>query len=332
MSESLARAPELATTSRPSVSDLRAALQEAFTRIGRVIRGHNDAIRLVGAAVLARGHVLLEDVPGVGKTTLARAVARALGCSFSRIQFTADLLPSDVLGVQVLDARDGTLRFKKGPIFSHLVLADEINRASPKTQSALLEAMADRQVSIDDQTHPLEAPFSVLATQNPVEHHGAYPLPESQLDRFLVRLSLGYPPGEEERALITGQAGGESSLGALEPALDPVRVRALQQEVQKVRVHDEVADYLLRLVEATRVHADVALGCSPRGSLAWASLVRALAFLDGRAFVTPDDVKSVAHEVLVHRLHIRGAPEGGGARHQAQAIVDEILAATAAPR
>lgn len=332
MPDSLAPARPLApapTMSAP-VNDLRAALESAFLRIGSVIRGQPEAIRLVGAAVLARGHVLLEDVPGVGKTTLARAVARAFGCSFSRVQFTADLLPSDVLGVQVIDTKSGELRFKKGPIFAHLVLADEINRASPKTQSALLEAMADRQVTVDDQTYPLEAPFSVLATQNPTEHHGAYPLPESQLDRFLVRLSLGYPPADDERALITQQGGGEA-LAALEPALEPASVRALQAEVEKVSIHDDVAGYLLALVEATRRHPDVGLGCSPRGSLAWAQLVRALAFLDGRAFVVPDDVKQVAHAVLVHRLQIRGAPEGG-ARHQAEAIVDEILAATAAPR
>lgn len=311
--------------------DLLLDLFEAMARVGRVIRGHDDAIRLIAAAILARGHVLLEDVPGVGKTTLARAVARAFGCTFSRIQFTADLLPSDVLGVQVLDPREGTLRFKKGPIFAHLVLADEINRASPKTQSALLEAMADRQVTIDDETFPLEPPFSVLATQNPVEHHGAYPLPESQLDRFLVRLRLGYPPGEKERALIMSHQGVEPALAEVEPALDPARVQALQDEVTRVRIDEKVAGYLLALVEATRNHPEVALGCSPRGSLAWAQLARAMALLDGRAYVVPDDVKSVAEAVLVHRLHIRGAPEGG-ARLKAQAVVGEILEETPVPR
>ena len=310
---------------------LHRALQSAFSRIATVVRGQATAIELVGAAILARGHVLLEDVPGVGKTTLARAVAQAFGCRFSRVQFTADLLPSDVIGMQVLDTAAGKLHFRKGPIFAHLVLADEINRASPKTQSALLEAMADRQVSVDDTTYALETPFSVLATQNPIEHHGAYPLPESQLDRFMVRLRLGYPPQAEERALIASAQGEGARVESIAPALSPEQVQALQAQVEKVRIDDAVAGYLLALVEGTRAHPEVELGCSPRGSLAWAQLVRALAFLQGRDFVLPDDIKKVAPAVLVHRLQIRGASETG-ARHQAESIVEEILASTPAPR
>ncbi|HEY4224119.1 MAG TPA: MoxR family ATPase [Myxococcota bacterium] len=298
--------------------------------VGDVVRGNPETVRMALAAMLAGGHVLLEDVPGVGKTTLARALAKALGCTFARIQFTADLLPSDVIGVQILDGT--TLRFKRGPLFAHIVLADEINRASPKTQSALLEAMADGQVSVDDETHQLALPFLVLATQNPVEHHGAYPLPESQLDRFMVCLTLGYPSPEEERRLLQQNRTADDALKALAVQLDPERVRALQAQVKALPIAEPVAAYLIELVLATRAHQNIDLGCSPRGSLAWAALCRARAFVAGRAFVLPDDVKATAHAVLVHRLAVRGVPEGAEARRRARAIVDEILARTPAPR
>jgi MoxR-like ATPase len=287
---------------------------------------------MVLAAVLARGHILLEDVPGVGKTILARAVAKVLGCSFSRVQFTADMLPSDVIGVQVLDPREGTFRFRKGPLFAQVVLADEINRASPKTQSAMLEAMSDQQVTVDDETFRLGDPFVVLATQNPLEHHGAFPLPENQLDRFMARLSLGYPPRTDELALMQGPWLPERILAALKPELNATTLRAAQQAVEAVRLAEPVADYLLRLVETTRQHPEVLLGCSPRGAVIFASMARAWAVVQGRDFVLPDDVKRLAVSVLAHRLVINNRGPAGGARREAEALIREILAQVPVPR
>ncbi|HEY1101571.1 MAG TPA: MoxR family ATPase [Myxococcota bacterium] len=296
----------------------------------QVVRGNPQAVRLSLATILARGHLLLEDVPGVGKTTLARALAKVLGVGFSRVQFTADLLPSDLVGIPILDAREGTLRFKKGPLFTNVVLADEINRASPKTQSALLEAMADRSVSVDETTWELPKPFHVLATQNPVEHHGAYPLPESQLDRFLICLSLGYPPAADELNLLVSNTTSEGGLSSLATLLDAAQLAAAQEQVALITLNDVVGRYLLSIVEGTRRHPDIELPCSPRGSLAWASLVRALAFLDGRSFVSADDVKQTAGAVLGHRLGLRGAV--GHSRKRVLAVVDEIVSSVPAPR
>ena len=324
--------------SQPAVStaspnaDAHARLDAAKAEIAKVIRGNEEAVQLTIACILARGHVLIEDVPGVGKTTLARTVARALGCDFSRIQFTADLLPSDVIGVQVLDAKEGVLRFRKGPIFSHLVLADEINRASPKTQSALLEAMADRQVSVDEHTYKMDGPFSVLATQNPVEHHGTYPLPESQLDRFMVLLSLGYPSRDDEKNLIQNHHGAERAITDVDAVFDPDSLAALFGEVEKVRIEDSVADYMLRLVEGTRTHSAIHLGCSPRGALAWAHLCRAMAYMNARDYVLPDDVKHTAGHVLTHRVALKGMSDGVLARRKTKDIIDELIETTAAPR
>ena len=314
----------------------KAATRDPLLQVERdvlaVVRGNPEAVRLALAAILAGGHVLLEGVPGLAKTLAVKTLAQAVSASFRRIQFTADLLPSDVLGVQILEAATGSLRFKRGPIFAHLVLADEINRASPKTQSALLEAMADGQISVDDETHPLPPPFCVLATQNPVEHHGAYPLPESQLDRFLLCLSLGYPPAEDERALLVQNKSADDALRTLSARLDPAGLLRLQAAARAVTLSDAVAQYLLAIVEGTRRHAGLELGCSPRGALAWGSLARARAFLDGRAFVLPDDVKATAHAVLVHRIAPRGMPEGAEARRRARDVVAELLTRTPAPR
>lgn len=293
--------------------------------VSQVLSGHEPHVALCVAAMLARGHVLLEDVPGVGKTTLARAMANVAGASFSRIQFTADMLPSDLLGVQLLDGATGQLVFRPGPLFAAVVLADEINRASPKTQSAMLEAMEERRVTVDDKTYPLPDTFLVLATQNPLEHHGAYPLPESQLDRFMVRLHLGYPARAVERELICNPGGPKARLAAMADALDDGGLAQLQGAVQAVALHPDVADYLLTLVAASRSHSQVALGVSPRGALALAQMARAWALMAGREFVVPEDVRAVAPYVMAHRLTLRG----GG---DAEALVAQILAETAVPR
>jgi MoxR-like ATPase len=313
-----------------SQADARRLVVRATEAISSVLRGHGDAVRLVLAAILARGHVLLEDVPGVGKTTLARTVAKVLGGSFARIQFTADMLPADVLGVQVLDPRVGTFSFRRGPIFAEVVLADEINRASPKTQSAMLEAMGEGRVTIDDASYKLPDLFSVLATQNPVEHHGAYPLPESQLDRFMIRVSLGYPPADDERALVLNPDQPGQRLADLGEVLAPSQVTAVQALVRTVKMSDPVADYLLALVNATRRHGDILLGCSPRGSVALAAMARAWAFVGGRDHVLPDDIKDLVVPVLAHRLMLAGPSSSG--RQQAHALLAEITQQVAVPR
>ena len=300
-------------------------LQDVVRQCGRAILGKRDVVEDALCAVLSGGHVLLEDVPGVGKTTLCRALAHVLGCQFRRIQFTSDLLPADVTGVQVLDPREGTFRFRPGPVFGHVVLADEINRASPKTQSALLEAMSDRQVTVDDATHRLSAPFVVLATQNPLEHHGAYPLPESQLDRFTLRLELGYPAEEAERELLLSPDVGAEAVDHLDVLLDPTRVVILQELTNKVHVDKAVADYVLALCRRTRGHPSVALGCSPRGAHQLLRVAKARAFLAGRAYVVPDDVKAMTVKALAHRVLVRGNLDGRDARDAAAAVVTEIL-------
>ncbi len=277
----------------------RARLQQWEELLGQALRGKQDVIRLSLACLLARGHLLLEDVPGVGKTTLAQALARSVRCDFHRLQFTSDMLPGDVLGVTVYNVRTESFDFKRGPVFTNFLLADEINRTTPKTQSALLEAMNEGQVSVDGATYPLVEPFMVIATQNPVEHHGTYPLPESQLDRFLLRLRIGYPDLDNERLILRG---GDSSLRRIEPVMDAAELIALRDEVDTVRVDDAVLDYLLAIVDKTRSYDLLSLGVSPRGAQAMYRAVQALALLEGRLYALPEDVKRLAVPVLAHRV------------------------------
>ena len=274
-------------------------LAALIASVEAVVHGKRELVEHVVTALLAGGHVLLEDVPGVGKTTLAQAVATALGCTFSRVQFTADLLPSDLLGVSIYDEAAREFTFHPGPVFAQVVLADEINRTPPKTQAGLLEAMNEGQVSIDGDMYPLPTPFFVIATQNPLEHHGTFPLPESQVDRFTMRLAVGYPDADAERTLLRETAHSRPRARVV---LDEAKVVALQAEARAVRVHEHVEDYILALVAATREDPALALGASPRAAQALVRAARARALLRGRDFTTPDDVQAVAVPVLAHRL------------------------------
>jgi len=277
-------------------------LRSLETALGQAIRGKPEAVRLSLVCLLARGHLLIEDVPGVGKTTLGQALARAVDCSFHRLQFTSDMLPSDVLGVTVYNAHTREFEFKRGPIFTNFLLADEINRTTPKTQSALLEAMNELQVTIDGRSHPMARPFMVIATQNPVEHHGTYPLPESQLDRFLLRLRIGYPDAVSEREILRGAPAPAAT--AIKPVLSGEDVVRLQERVPTVRVEEALTDYMMAVVEKTRAHEALSLGVSPRGAQALFRAAQALALLEGRDFAIPDDVKRLVVPVFAHRVVI----------------------------
>ncbi len=287
-------------------------LEKLQNNVASVLLGKPEVIRLALVTLLAEGHLLIEDVPGIGKTLLAKALSRSLGCSFHRIQFTPDLLPSDVLGTSVFHQGTGAFVFQPGPLFAQVVLADEINRATPRTQSALLEAMSDHQVSLDGQTRSLGPPFFVLATQNPYEFEGTYPLPESQLDRFLMRLRIGYPEREAEKRILTGHRGGEP-VDHLHAVLSAEEVVSLQQTVRQVRVEDTLADYLLDLIAATRYHPDVHLGGSTRAALSLYRAAQALALVEGRDYIVPDDVKRLAPAVLAHRILLRASGQEGSA-------------------
>ena len=289
--------------------------------VARAVVGAEQPMRLMTVALLAEGHALLEDVPGVGKTLVARAFARALGLEFGRVQGTPDLLPSDVTGSSVL--ADGTFRFIPGPIFTNVLLVDEINRATPRTQSALLEAMQERQVSVDGETRPIPAPFLVLATQNPVELEGTFALPEAQLDRFLVRIVLGYPDEEDERAIARRYRTAAEPLEAVGPVMDSAELPAIRDATRRVTVSDEVESYLVRIVRATRDHADLQLGASPRASVALYRAAQALALIEGRDFVLPDDISALAGPVLTHRLLVDVDRELRGAT--APDVIGEVL-------
>ncbi|MGH7445656.1 MAG: AAA family ATPase [Longimicrobiales bacterium] len=302
------------------------ALQRLVASVETAFHGKPEAVRFALAALLARGHVLFEDIPGVGKTTLARALAHALGLSFRRIQFTSDLLPSDILGVAVYDPRTQTFDTRPGPIFTNIVVADEINRAPPRTQSGLLEAMQEGRVTIDDRSHDLPQPFLVMATQNPLEHHGTYPLPESQLDRFLMRLSIGYPDVDAERRILLESVGGADRVDAVPAVLAPADVIALQQRVESVHAAPELLDYLMRIVTATRTHAHLRMGASPRAAIGLFRAARAHALVDGRDFLVPDDVQTLVVPCLAHRVLPSGsAAAGGGAHDESAAVLEEIL-------
>lgn len=280
---------------------MQARIHMIQSNIAKVIVGKSEVIELLTVAMLAQGHVLLEDMPGLGKTVMAKSLAKSVNGVFQRIQFTPDLLPSDVTGLSVYNQKAGEFQFRKGPVFCHLLLADEINRATPRTQSSLLEAMEERQVTIDGETHHLEQPFLVLATQNPVETQGTFPLPEAQLDRFLMKIAMGYPTPEEEVAILS-RMEAESPITALEGVVSVEEVRQLQAEVSGVMVHDCIKAYMVNLVNATRAHGHIIAGASPRATLALMRASKALAYIRGRDYVKPDDVKYLAPFVLEHRL------------------------------
>ncbi|ABP53379.1 AAA family ATPase [Salinispora tropica] len=297
--------------------------------VGEVVVGKRDALELVLAGILAGGHVLLEDLPGLGKTLTARSFAQALGLDFRRLQFTPDLLPADVTGSFLYDQRSGDFAFRAGPVFTNLLLADEINRTPPKTQSALLEAMQEKQVSVEGVTYRLDEPFHVLATANPVEYEGTYPLPEAQLDRFLLRVSFGYPDPGEEWEVLRRRISRRREEAEIKPVVNAATLRAMQAALEDVVVEDSIGRYLVALAAATREHPSVLVGASPRGSLALLLLARVRAVMAGRDYVVPEDVKEVAVPALAHRITLR--PELWLRRVAPAVIVDEVLAATPAP-
>jgi MoxR-like ATPase len=287
--------------STPTTSTATTKATQLERTLRTIIRGKDEVVRMALVAVFARGHLLIEGVPGVGKTTLGHAVARAMDVIFQRVQFTSDMLPSDVLGISIYSAAEQKFEFKRGPIFSNILLADEINRTTPKTQSALLEAMNENQVTVDGHSYPLPEPFLVIATQNPVEHHGTYPLPESQMDRFLIRARMSYPDATAEREVLRSQAGA-ARLDEIRSVLTGDDVTAMQEEVKAVRVDDSLVDYALRIVQRTRESQHLSLGVSPRGSLMLYRASQAMAYLEGRTFCTPEDFKSLAVPVFAHRV------------------------------
>jgi len=319
-----AMSPETAS----AVSHRAAQLENALRK---VIRGKDDILRLAVVSLIARGHLLIEGVPGVGKTTLGQALARALDCTFQRVQFTSDMLPSDVLGISIYSAAEQEFEFKRGPVFTNVLLADEINRTTPKTQSALLEAMNESQVTVDAHSYPLPQPFLVIATQNPVEHHGTYPLPESQLDRFLMRVRMGYPDASAEREILRSEAG-TTQLEAMKPVLTGVDVLEMQQAVTQVRVDESLVSYALSIVRKTRESEQFSLGVSPRGSQMLYRAAHAMAFLDGRTFCTPEDIKPLVVPVFAHRVVVNGLYSSTLKKsEQAEQVIREIVDSTPVP-
>ncbi|HEY1463968.1 MAG TPA: MoxR family ATPase [Terriglobales bacterium] len=312
-----------------AVAASRATQLEAALR--KVIRGNDHVVRLAIVSVLARGHLLIEGVPGVGKTTLGQAIARAIDCTFQRIQFTSDMLPSDIVGISIYSAMEQQFEFKRGPVFTNVLLADEINRTTPKTQSALLEAMSEGKVTVDVHSYSLPQPFLVIATQNPIEHHGTYPLPESQLDRFLMRLHMGYPDTEAERKILHSEAG-TTQLESLRPVLHGEDILDMQQAVTRVRVDESLVDYVLAIVRKTRESEHLSLGVSPRGSQMLYRAAQAMAFVDGRSFCVPEDFKPLVVPIFAHRVAAHAKYSSGNKKSsQAEQILQEIVESVAVP-
>jgi MoxR-like ATPase len=316
--------PEAAIAISHKATELEKALR-------RVIRGKDDVVRLALVSIFARGHLLIEGVPGVGKTTLGQALARAVDCTFQRVQFTSDMLPSDVLGISIYSALEQEFEFKRGPVFTNVLLADEINRTTPKTQSALLEAMNEGQVTVDSHSYALPQPFLVIATQNPVEHHGTYPLPESQLDRFLMRVRMGYPDALAEREILRAEAGADR-LHDMRPVLTGADVLEMQDAVKHIRVDESLVSYALEIVKRTRESEYLSLGVSPRGAQALYRAAQAMAFLDGRGFCTPQDFKSLAVPVFAHRVVVNGGYASTTKKsEQADQALKEIVESVSVP-
>jgi MoxR-like ATPase len=311
------------------LADLRVRAEQILTEVEKAIVGKREPLELILLALLSDGHVLIEDYPGLAKTLIARSFAQATSLKFARIQFTPDLMPGDVTGSQIFDQRTTDFVFRPGPVFANLLLADEINRAPPKTQASLLEAMQERQVTIENETHLLDPPFLVLATQNPIEYEGTYPLPEAQLDRFLVRISVGYPAREDEIEMLDRRLQRQVDEVALEPVVDAATLVRLQQALEEVHVADVIEEYIVDIVRATRESNRLAVGASPRGSLALLKLARAKAALSGRDFVIPEDVKAIAVPALAHRLTVR--PELWVQRVSAEDVVLEVLETVPTP-
>jgi MoxR-like ATPase len=317
------------------VSDQAAVASDLLTRVQQsvqsVIRGKDEVIQLALVSLLARGHLLIEDVPGVGKTTLAHALARSFNCAFQRIQFTSDMLPSDVIGISIFSQQTQRFEFRPGPIFANIVLADEINRTTPKTQSALLEAMNENQVTVDKRTSLLPQPFMVMATQNPIEHHGTYPLPESQLDRFLMRLKIGYPSADSEKEILQNFAQSDP-LANIRPVMTGAEVVEIQNQVRRVKVDEELLNYTLAIVEKTRQHEYLSLGVSPRGSMMLYRAGQALAFLEGRNYCIPDDFKRLILPVFSHRCVVSSRYISTLKKSdQTEAILEGIIESTPVP-
>ena len=307
------------------------SIQRIIDNVELVVFGKRDVVKLCVVGLLARGHLLIEDVPGIGKTTLAQSLAKSVDCSFTRIQFTSDMLPSDVLGVSILNPKTNDFEYRRGPIFANVVLADEINRTPPKTQSALLEAMSEYTVSVDGVTHPLPIPFMVIATQNPIEYEGTYVLPESQMDRFLLRVDIGYPPEADERRVMR-RHDPLKAIAALKPAITAEELIVLQEEAGNVAVEASIEQYILTIVRATREHEQVRLGASPRGAQSLFEACQARAMIEGRDFVTPDDVKLLAVPTLAHRLLVksRGADLAAAGQERIR-IIRDIVNSTKVP-